>query len=119
MYQYWRGLIALRKSKIGEVCRLAEKPPADYVQWFEPPNVMLLGYMIGEKLLVLVNTDTAHGVFNEVRLPANSRWKLIGDAERVVPEKGIAGKSDSVLQAVAAMALQVPAQSVKIWMREK
>lgn len=119
MYKYWRGLIALRKSKFGEVCRLADKPPPGYVQWLEPENVLLLGYIIAEKLLVLVNTDTAHAVFNSVRLPANSRWKLVADAERAEPEKGIPGKRDSILQAAAALNLQVPAQSVKIWAREK
>jgi len=119
MYKYWRGLIALRKSKAGEVCRVVEKPPADYVQWFEPSKLGLLGYMIGERLLVLVNTDTAEGIFNDVRLPVNSRWKLVGDAERVALENGIAGKSDSILPAAAALTLQVPAQSVKIWVREK
>ncbi len=118
MYRYWRGLIALRNSKAGEVCRLAEKPPADYVKWFEPENVNLLGYMISERLLVLVNTDTRVGMFDHVVLPANSNWKLVANDERVEPEKGIAGKKDSRLRAEASMQLEVPAQSVKIWIRE-
>ncbi len=119
MYKYWRGLISLRRSDAGEACRVSEKPAAGYVQWFEPQNIALLGYMIGERLLVLVNTDTVDGVFERVRLPANSQWKLVGDAESVEPSKGLSGKSDSILLAAKALALQVPAQSVKIWRREK
>jgi pullulanase/glycogen debranching enzyme len=119
VYKYWRGLLALRMSKAGEVCRVAEKPEAGYIQWLEPSHVALLGYMIGEKLLVLVNTDTVAGVFEDVHLPANSRWKLVGDAERVEPEKRISGKSDSALQSGSAVVLHVPRQSLKIWVKEE
>ena len=89
------------------------------MRWLEPPNVGLLGYMIGEKLLVLVNADVAEGIFSDVRLPAQSRWKLGGNAESIEPEKGIPGKSDSVLQGAAGLNLHLPPQSVKIWAREK
>lgn len=118
VYRYWRGLIALRNSTAGEVCRLAEKPAADYVKWFEPENVNLLGYMIGARLLVLVNTDTHASVFEHIALPVNSNWKLVADDERVEPEQGIATKKDSRLRAATGLQLEVPAQSVKIWIRE-
>lgn len=117
MYKYWRGLIALRNSKAGAVCRLAEKPAADYIKWFEPENVNLLGYVIGERLLVLVNTNEQSGVFENVTLPANSNWKLVANDERVEPEKGIAGKQDSLVRAKVDLQFEVPAQSVKIWIR--
>ena len=119
MYKYWRGLIALRNSKAGAVCRLAEKPAADYVKWFEPENVNLLGYMIGERLLVLVNTDMHAGVFEGVTFPGNTSWKLVANAERVDPEHGIAGKKDSRIRAATPLQLEVPAKSVKIWIKEE
>lgn len=119
MYKYWRGLIALRNSKAGAVCRLAEKPAADYVEWFEPENVNLLGYMIGERLLVLVNTDMHAGVFEGVTFPGNTSWKLVANAERVDPEHGIAGKKDSRIRAATPLQLEVPAKSVKIWIKEE
>ncbi len=118
MHKYWRGLITLRNGKAGEVCRLAEKPPADYIKWFEPENIGLLGYMIGERLLVLVNTEERDGVFEQIILPAGSKWKLVANDELVEPDKGIAGKTDGHLHADKMLTLHVPAQSVKIWLRE-
>ena len=118
MFHYWKGLIALRLSEHGKVCRIAEKPPAGYVKWFESENKMLLGYMIAEKLLVLVNTGTDDAIFSEVQLPPDSKWKLAADDQKVDYAKGISGKPDSELQALTQLDLQVPKQSVKIWIRE-
>jgi pullulanase/glycogen debranching enzyme len=118
IYKYWRGLIALRNSAVGEVCRLAEKPAADYIKWLEPDDAGMLGYLVGERLLVLVNTNAQSGVFENVALPAGSKWKMVANDERVEPERGVAGKGDSHLRAEQKLALHVPAQSVKIWVRE-
>ncbi|MDZ7267986.1 MAG: alpha-amylase family glycosyl hydrolase [candidate division KSB1 bacterium] len=118
MYKYWRGLIALRNSKYGQVCRVATKPADDYIKWFLPENERLLGYVIGERLLVLVNTDTVDAVFSGVELPPRSRWRLVADADRVDHASGIGGLPDSELLPLSAIDLTVPRQSVKIWVRD-
>lgn len=118
MYHYWRGLIALRHSKYGLVCRLSTKPPDNYISWFLPPNEMLLGYLIAEKLLVLVNTDIEDATFHDVKLSTNSRWRLVADAGQVDHVKGVMGRQDSELRPLSAIDLDVPKQSVKIWVRE-
>lgn len=118
MYHYWRGLIALRNSKYGKVCRLSTKPASDYIKWFLPENERLLGYLIGDRLLVLVNTADAEATFAKVTLPLRSRWRLVADANQVDHAKGITGHADSELLPLSAIDLTVPKQSVKIWVRE-
>ncbi len=118
MYRYWRGLIALRNSTYGQVCRVATKPAENYIKWFTPANEMLLGYLIDERLLVLVNTDIEDAAFQAVKLPANSRWRLVADAGQVDHVKGVMGRQDSELRPLSAIDLDVPKQSVKIWVRE-
>jgi pullulanase/glycogen debranching enzyme len=117
MYEFWRGLLALRKSKYGDVFRIAEKPAAGYYQWIEPANPKLLGYVIGEKVFALLNTDLVPGVFEGVTLPAG-KWKLIATTERIDHVKGINGLPDSKLKGGRTLRLDLQAQSLKIWVKE-
>jgi pullulanase/glycogen debranching enzyme len=83
MYAYWKGLILLRKSNIGKVFRLPDKPWPNYYKWFEPDNSKLLGYMVSEKVFVTINTDTVNGTFSNVLLPEKSTWQLIANIDQI------------------------------------
>jgi len=115
MYEYWRGLIALRKSEIGKVFRIREKPAKDYYQWIEPENIKLLGYMVAKKILVLINTDTLSGKFNNIHIPPGADWQLVGDINQINFYSGINGKEDSILKGGAKITTILPGESLKIW----
>ena len=90
MLAYWKGLIALRKSNFGKVFRIGIKPPDGYYQWFLPENAHLLGYLVDERVLVLVNTDERDGTFEDVVLP-DGTWRLVADHDRVDVVNGVSG----------------------------
>jgi hypothetical protein len=115
MYEYWRGLIALRKSEIGSVFRIGEKPSKNYYKWIEPDNPKLLGYIVRDKFFVLINTDTVRGVFNNITLPDSSTWRLIGNIREIRFNQGIDSDKDSVLAGGQNYDLELSAESLKIW----
>ncbi|WP_456425817.1 alpha-amylase family glycosyl hydrolase [Rhodocaloribacter sp.] len=116
MRAYWKGLIAFRMSDYGKVFRTAEPVPEGYYRWILPENDRLLGYLVDEQVLVLVNTDTGTQTFEDVALPAGT-WRLIADGDRVDHEAGVEGP-DASLTGDAAVTLTLPPTSLKIWVRE-
>ncbi len=85
---YYRDLIRMRSSDEGRAFRVRSTPPPEYVQWIEPPNGKLLGFIVnaqrthpGNGFAVLYNTDDKPGTF-EVNLPAGT-WRVIGDGNRI------------------------------------
>ena len=115
MTAYWQGLIAFRMSEAGRVFRTAAVPEGHY-RWILPPDEHLLGYVVGEKVLVLVNTSAEAQTFAGVTLPAGP-WRLIGDGDRVDHRNGLEGP-DAVLSGGTPADLNLPPTSVKIWVRE-
>jgi hypothetical protein len=67
-------------SDHGKVFRLAEVPD-DHYRWITPDEGTLLGYLVGERVLVLANSGTDGGVF-QVTIP-DGRWRQVGDQQRV------------------------------------
>ncbi len=54
MRDWWRGLARIRASEAGAVFRVADVPPGHY-RWITPDDPHLLGYVVGERVLVLAN----------------------------------------------------------------
>jgi pullulanase/glycogen debranching enzyme len=118
IYAFWRGLIKLRNSSIGEVFRIAEKTPDNYYRWFEPENSKLLGYLVSDKIFIALNTDTIGGSFNNVILPDDTQWKLIANIAEVNLENGITDDIDIFLDGGRTYNLTLSAESLKIWIRK-
>jgi len=116
MYRFWKALVAFRKSKYGEVFRIAEKPSPDYYQWVEPDNSRLLGYGIGGRVFVLLNTDATPAVFENIILPKGN-WKLIAVTDRIDLDKGIKGQPDSGLKGGKKYKISLETQALKIWVK--
>ena len=117
MYQFWRGLIQLRLSKMGEVFRIAEKPEQDYYIWIEPENTNLLGYLVDNKICVLVNADTVSGVFNSISLPAGTSWKMIADIDNVDMINCIKNHKFSNITGGQEYSITLDQASLFIWIR--
>jgi pullulanase/glycogen debranching enzyme len=115
MQAYWAGLIAMRLSRDGEVFRIANRPPEGYYRWLLPENTHLLGYVVANQFLVLVNASEQPATFHSVTLESGV-WKMVSDGETVDHVHGVIG-SDAILPGGQRMDLTVPAQCMKIWLR--
>jgi hypothetical protein len=115
MLAYWKGLVALRRSDQGRVFRVAGEPPEGHYQWILPENPYLLGYAVGQQILVLVNTDSQPRQFPGVALPEGS-WRLVADGRSVNHLDGVAG-TDATLEGGQTLDVDVPAVTMKIWLR--
>jgi pullulanase/glycogen debranching enzyme len=108
MRDYWKGLIALRASDHGRVFRVAQVPPGHY-RWFTPDPNTLLGYVVGERVMVVANSGPDQGTFH-IHLP-QGEWRQVGDRERVKLD-GVGGHLGS-----GSHEIQVPGGSFLIWIR--
>ncbi len=121
MLAYWKGLIAFRLSDAGKVFRIADAPPTEYYRWILPENEYLLGYIVAEKVLVLINTDEKPQRFEQVNLP-RGRWQLIANDKTVDHINGVSASggehSDVFLDGGTAYNPSLPAASLKIWLRK-
>ena len=80
MRDWWRGLVKLRLSDEGAVFRVANARDGHY-RFFTPENGHLLGYLVGERVLVLANNGDADGTF-EIDLP-DGTWVQVSDETTV------------------------------------
>jgi pullulanase/glycogen debranching enzyme len=112
MRDYWRGLLALRRSAHGRVFRVAEVPEGHY-RWITPESGTLLGYVVGEQVLVLANSGSEEGAFR-CDLP-DGAWRQVGARERV-DLNGVEGEHARI--GGGAHEVRVPAGSFLIWVRD-
>lgn len=113
MREWWKGLIALRASEDGAVFRVAKVPDGHY-RWITPDDERLLGYVVGERVLVLANDGPDEGVV-DVDLP-DGRWRQVTDRARV-DLSGVAGPTSHLNG--GARHITVPAGSFLVWVRER
>jgi hypothetical protein len=113
MRDYWRGLLSLRMSDHGRVFRLAEVPDSHY-RWITPDEGTLLGYVVGERVLVLANSGTDAGEF-QVTIP-DGGWRQVGDRQRV--DLRGAGGTYARLSG-GAQSIHLPGGAFLIWVLEQ
>ena len=108
---FWRGLIALRMSEHGEVFRVADVPEGHY-RWITPDEETLLGYVVGERVLVLANSGEYDGLFR-FELP-DGEWLQVAGTESV----DLAGvPSEYAVLPGGPHDLRVQAGSFLVWVR--
>lgn len=119
MHAFWRGLNRFRLSEYGKVFRQAKQVEADYFQWLLPAEKSLLGYLVDQKVLVLINAGSVDATFDSVSLPDGS-WKLIGTSDQIDHEAGVpSGKAWGRLSGNQTMDFTLEATSLYIWVKEK
>ncbi|NNF32963.1 MAG: hypothetical protein HKN68_02580, partial [Saprospiraceae bacterium] len=52
----------------------------NYYQWITPDNLSMLGYIVDEKILVLINASENGEIFSKIKIP-DGKWALIGSNE--------------------------------------
>ncbi len=89
MHQFWRGLNHFRSSELGKTFRVAESVSEDYYQWILPEDEAQLGYIVNDRIMVLINASDETKSF-DFPLTAGP-WKLIGDINEIDHVNGITG----------------------------
>jgi pullulanase/glycogen debranching enzyme len=111
MRDWWKGLLALRSSEYGAVFRMREVPEGHY-RWITPENGHLLGYVVGERVLVL--TNNGHGEDAARFTLPDGNWRQVANVDRVSLE-GVDGPYARL--GGGAHELRIPARSFQVWVR--
>jgi pullulanase/glycogen debranching enzyme len=117
MHQFWKGLNAFRMSEYGNVFRVAEAVDDNYYQWITPDEKSQLGYIVDEKVFVLLNAGHAQAEFPNIKLP-KGKWKMIANIEKVDVHKGIAENKYSSLAGEETISIKMEPVSLGIWVKE-
>ena len=113
MLDFWKGMIALRNSATGSVFRIAEKLPDNHYRFFTPADPLLLGYLVGDKVLVLLNSGEKKGNFTGIEIPKGN-WKLVANNKKANPS-GIKGKK---LTGGLLPEIEIPSKGLSVWIKE-
>ncbi len=112
MFDWWRGLIALRLSEAGEVFRAGGAVPDGWVRPIllaDRPDV--LGYVVGERVLVLVNVGDYAFTFSP---GLDGTWRPVASSD----SEGGRADPAGIGPAGALGVVRVPATGVGIWVRD-
>lgn len=114
MQAFWQGLNRFRLSKYGKVFRQASQPGADYYQWILPEDPSQLGYIVDDKVMVLINASTTPSTFQINNLP-KGQWQLIGNNTAVDHINGVKDQADLLQLRGSNHQITIPAKGFKIW----
>jgi len=117
MYRFWKGMNAFRLSEYGKVFRVAEAVGEDYYKWILPEDESLLGYIVNQKVFVLLNAGTSKGEFEDISLP-EGKWKLVVTNTKVDHINGIKKDSYKNLKGGKAVNVSMAPESLRIWVKE-
>ena len=117
MYAFWRGMNRFRMSDYGKVFRVAEAVPDDYYKWFAPADdESMLGYLVDDKVLVLINAGDTEKEFKDVVLPEGN-WKLIATSDKV-DIKGVSSNNKTTKVKAGSNNVKVEATGLYIWVKQ-
>ena len=120
MHAFWRGMNYFRLSDSGAVFRKAEAVAEDYYQFITPDNDAMLGYLVDNRVMVLINADRQTNTFMNVNFPEGGNWKLIGTTDAINHTKGVKGpKKLRSVSGNSSMDIEMEATSLLIWVREE
>ncbi|MEL6731612.1 MAG: alpha-amylase family glycosyl hydrolase [Bacteroidota bacterium] len=118
MHAFWQGMNQFRMSPYGEVFRVSEAVPEGYYQWITPEEESMLGYIVDEKVFVLLNAGQQQGTFADLQLPQGS-WKLIATTKEIDHVNGVKGaKSLRNVMGGEEISVEMEATSLMIWVKE-
>ncbi len=118
MYAFWKGMNAFRLSEYGKVFRVSEAVGDDYYQWITPTEESMLGYIVDNKVMVLLNAGPQSRIFERVSIPKGN-WKLVANTKEVNHVDGV--KDDRNLMELKGgqqMDIQMEGSALLIWVRE-
>ncbi len=117
MYDYWKGLNMFRLSDVGAIFRVPFAVPDNYYKWLTPKEESMLGYVVDEKVFVLINAGYEAAKFEDIELPSGE-WELVGDINKIDYKKGVKGpKSLRKLKGEKVLSVDMEPTSLYIWIK--
>ncbi len=117
MLAFWKGMNAFRQSEYGKVFRVSEAVADDYYQWITPEDLSMLGYIVDNRVLVLLNAGNTAATFENISLPDGS-WQLIATNKEIDHLNGVKGpKSLNRLKGRNSYDIDLPAAGLMIWVK--
>jgi pullulanase/glycogen debranching enzyme len=117
MLAFWRGMNQFRLSEYGKVFRVSEAVSDDYFQWITPEDESKLGYLVDNKVLVLLNAGTDAFTFEDIQLPVGN-WKLIATNQAVNLNGVKDSKTLMKLKGGKSTNVTMKGLELKIWIKE-
>jgi pullulanase/glycogen debranching enzyme len=117
MHAFWKGLIDFRLSEVGKIFRNAETIPESYYQFIMPENRAKLGYVVDEKVMVLINAGDEKVTFKDLNFPAGE-WTLIGSLDGVDHKNGVKHDTHSALKGDRSHTIKMDPTSFFMWMKK-
>jgi pullulanase/glycogen debranching enzyme len=117
MYAFWQGMNEFRMSDYGKVFRQSEPVPEGYFQWILPEKESMLGYIVDEKVFVLLNAGDSENEFKGVILP-EGKWKLIATNHEVNIDGVKGDKKLKKLDGGKTTSFTMKPESLRIWIKE-
>ena len=116
MLAFWKGMNRFRLSEHGKAFRIRESVNDDYYKWIMPNDESKLGYVVNEKVLVLINAGPDSYTFNDIQLPSGT-WKLIAN-NNAVDIKGVKDEKQLMKLKGGSTNISVQGLGLKIWIKE-
>ena len=126
MQRWWRDLIELRMSDAGAVLRIGETPPEGHVRFLTPGDDRALGWLVGDRILVMVNggdatvamaTDLPPGEWRLFAVSDRTDRRALLDNPATRERTAIAQRTGLALTVRDRVAAELPPQAVRIWVR--
>ena len=118
MLAFWKGMNIFRNSTYGSTFRVKHKVPEGYYRWIVPTEKSVLGYVVDEKVLVLLNAGNNEFTFKELNLP-DGNWKLVATNEKVDVINGVESNDLPVsLSGGLVNSINLKGQNLGVWVRD-
>ena len=117
MYAFWKGMNRLRMSEYGKVFRVSEPVADNYYKWITPEDESLLGYIVNEKVFVLINAGEKDYLFKDIALPKGN-WKLVGNTNAVNLDGVKDNKKFKNLLGNTSVEIPMESTSMRIWIKQ-
>ena len=118
MYAFWKGMNEFRLSEAGKVFRQREAVSDDYYSFITPEKESMLGYVVDNKIVVLLNASENSETFEGIEFP-DGNWQLIANRNEVNHEKGVDGdKKLKRINGGKSTEITMEPTSLFIWMKK-
>lgn len=118
MYRFWQGMNRFRSSQYGSVFRVGEAVPEGYYSWIVPDDKSQLGYIVDERVLVLLNAGSKKNSFRDIYLPTGN-WRLIANNREADHLKGVRDRGGKeFLHGGQSIQISMPAGALRIWVKD-
>ncbi len=119
MHAFWRGMNRFRLSNYGKVFRKSVAVGDDYYRWILPSKESALGYIVDNKILVLLNAGHDSVRFGPFSIPPGD-WHLIATNDKVDHINGVVDTdSPQIVKGGQKMSFDSKAESLRIWVKKK